>query len=628
MSFHRVVPVLLILLLTAIPCLADTTANASEVDSHFDGVVYTPTRFPQPRSRVADNIVVVTAKEIEGMHAHTVAEVLNRVNGVFVNFTRDFGAASLLTIQGSEQRHVLVLLDGTEWNFLSDGHAETNSIPVEIIRRIEIIKGPASSTWGSALGGVINIITKEADDPARPAGELKGSYGERDTRDSSAQFSGGTRKLGYYAYAGEQYSDGLVDSRGFDRKSGFAKLLYTFSPGINLGVSMGYSNPDIDFGDFPSVGISSGADERVSFFKASLDARIVKNLDLALSFYNKKSDLLLDNETLGAGELFQDSRFDEELIGGSARLIWKHLNTTAVLGMDISRGDLDQEISTGRILQYEYKTDPVSKTDSDTKKWALYTNGTFTFDRFSITPGIRFDHNDITGSFISPSIGITYRLGGSIVRASVSRGFTVPSLSLTSGGGLFLEPNPDLEPEEIWSYQAGIETTVVKYLRIKSSLFYHDQKRAQVTVPGQKAPNTVENRGNILRRGFEFGIETLPFYNITLSGNLVYTDIDPANDSGASDIYTGNLGIGYDDKKTLKAQLTGHYVWWDAPGGFQSDYDDFIWDISFSRLISLTGRLKTEVFCMGHNIFNGSQQDLPENISPGRWIEAGIKLTF
>jgi len=125
-------------------------------------LVVSPTRHPKPISQVAENITVVTAREIEEMNAHTVAEVLNRIPGLFINFNQgieSFGSTSLIHIQGSEQRHVLVVVDGVRWNFLSEGAAETNSIPVGIIERIEVIKGPASSAWGSSLGGVINIIT-------------------------------------------------------------------------------------------------------------------------------------------------------------------------------------------------------------------------------------------------------------------------------------------------------------------------------------------------------------------------------------------------------------------------------------------------------------------------------------
>ena len=125
-------------------------------------LVVSATRNPKPISQVAENITVITAREIENMNAHTVADVLNRTPGLFINYNQDFGAPSLLLIQGSEERHVLVVVDGIKWNSLAGGAAETNSIPVGIIERIEVIKGPASSSWGSSLGGVINIITKDA----------------------------------------------------------------------------------------------------------------------------------------------------------------------------------------------------------------------------------------------------------------------------------------------------------------------------------------------------------------------------------------------------------------------------------------------------------------------------------
>ena len=153
-------------------------------------LVVSPTRHPKPISQVAENITVVTAREIEEMNAHTVAEVLNSIPGLFIVFNQgigSFGSTSLLQIQGSEERHVLVLVDDIPWNFLNSGAAETNSIPVGIIERIEVIKGPASSAWGSSLGGVVNIITKPAGTAKRPSGSIRGSYGEKDTQDYRAE---------------------------------------------------------------------------------------------------------------------------------------------------------------------------------------------------------------------------------------------------------------------------------------------------------------------------------------------------------------------------------------------------------------------------------------------------------
>ena len=144
-------------------------------------LVITASRHPKSISQVAENMTVITAKEIENMNAHSVAEVLNRVTGIVLGYNQDFGSSSLISIQGSNSKHVRVLLDGVTWNFLGSGLAETNSIPVGIIKRIEIIKGPGSSAWGSSLGGVINIITKSTCNGDNTCGMLKTSYGERST---------------------------------------------------------------------------------------------------------------------------------------------------------------------------------------------------------------------------------------------------------------------------------------------------------------------------------------------------------------------------------------------------------------------------------------------------------------
>ncbi len=131
----------------------DEMAILSMFYEEKDLVVQSATRYPKPLSQVAENMSVITAADIEAMNAHTLAEVLNRVPGIFVNLTgQDFCSTSMIQIQGSNRRHVLVLIDGFAWNPMSSG-AITVPIPVGIIERIEIVKGPGSSAWGSSLGG-------------------------------------------------------------------------------------------------------------------------------------------------------------------------------------------------------------------------------------------------------------------------------------------------------------------------------------------------------------------------------------------------------------------------------------------------------------------------------------------
>jgi len=605
-------------------------------------LVVSPTRHPKSISHVAENITVVTAREIEEMNAHTVAEVLNRVPGLFISFNQDFGATSLIQTQGSEERHVLVLVDDIPWNFLASGAAETNSIPVGIIERIEIIKGPASSTWGSSLGGVINIITKAAGNSTKPTGSVSASYGKKDTQDYRAEVSGEAGTVGYYLFAGRQKSDGLRSSRYFDNHSLYSKFRIPLSEDVDIGLTMGYSDPEIGLGDFPSGDITSSGATRTFFTTASLDASLTRELDLQVSLHRFKQKSVLMNDALGLGfsgapgELYLDTTYDEETTGANGKLVWTHGPHTAVLGVDLAQGKLDQTLQAGSLLQ-SMGLPPTSSTHPDIEKWAIYANDTIVIERWSITPGIRYDHNSVTGSFASPSLGMTYRLGkDSIVRASAARGFTIPPLSWTSGGALFLDPNPSLDPEKVWSYQAGMESAAARYLWVKATLFRHELEDALIVEPFGAGPPTfndlVINSGKIRRQGLELEAETVPMYNLSLLAGFAYVDLKPATDRGSTGIYTYNIGLRYDDRKSFRARLFGHHICWGfdalSRANWQANYDDFIWDLNLNKKMWSKQETTAELFLTAHNIFNGSQYTFGESKNPKRWAEAGIRVTF
>jgi vitamin B12 transporter len=629
-------------------------------------LVVSATRNPKPISQVAENMTVITAQEIEDMNAHTVADVLNRVPGLFINYNQDFGAPSLLLSQGSEERHVLVVVDGIKWNSLASGAAETNSIPVGIIERIEVIKGPASSSWGSSLGGVINIITKDAGNTTRPSGSLSASYGERETQDYKAQVAGLAGPMGYYLYAGRQDSDGLKASRGFETYSLYSKFHLPISSKITTDFTLGYSEPEIRVGDFPSAPIpihQRGAD-RIFFATASLDASLTKELKFSASFHEFKQKLALMSDSLGffgppldpPGSLFQDSIYDEETTGGDVKLIWNTQHQTLVFGGEFDHGVLDQTIKAGPLPQL-FGAPATATTKPNIDRWGIFLNDTIVIDRWSITPGIRYDkysisskgtavfipsipivvgfgRNSTTGSFVSPSIGITYQIWkDSLLRASVARGFTMPPLSWSSGGAFFLDPNSSLKLEKIMSYQIGGETAALKYLWVKATLFRHEVGDTLTFVPFGGGPpsfnDIVENNGKARRQGVEIELQTVSFYNFCFVGGFSYIHFTPPNEgSGTKDLYSYSLGFRYDDNKSLRAEIFGHYVWWNLDPVFMAKYDDFIWDLNLTKKIFLQQKRSTELFLTAHNLFNGAQYTMVDTENPRRWVEAGIRIKF
>jgi len=625
---------------TAFMCASAFADTAPETDlailqmfyRESELIVVSPTRSPKRISQVAENIHVVTAEDIELMNAHTVADVLDMVPGLFVSFSRDFGASALLGIQGSENRHVQVLLDGMRFNLLTSGHAETAPIPVGIIERIEIIKGPASSAWGSSLGGVINIITKDPGTTARPAGSVRVSHGERGVWDCRAQASGKTGPLGYYLYAGWQDSGRLSGGSYFDADSIYGKFSVAATSNIDLTLSTGYTRPHIGAGDSLALNLTNRASNRIFFADLSLEASLTPAVSLhaALHTFRQKAEQL--NESLGpgvtgsAGERYQQTQYDEKTSGGMVKLVWRAGRHAVVAGFDFDHGKLRQRSYPGMLLQL-FGAPSRFATRPDVDRWAVYVNDTMTAGRWTITPGVRYDHDSNYGPFLSPSLGITCSLGSNLlIRASVSRGFTNPGLSLTSGGSLFLVPNSSLDPERIWSYQAGMETALTRYLLIKATLFRHDMKR---TLRGQQVTggSRIVNGGSSRRRGIECEVQTQPVYNLSLTAGYTFVNISPSKPSGSSNIYSYKIALVYNDNQSLKISLTGSYNWWDFDASADAQYDDFIWDVNIVKVVTVA-RTTAEFFLTLRNLFNSSQFSNSDNKNPGRWAEAGIRVRF
>lgn len=602
-------------------------------------LVVSATRSPQPISKTAENVTIITSDDIRNMNAHSVSDVLYRIPGLFVTSSKEMGAPAQISIQGSESRHVLVLLDGVEWNFLSSGDAETGTIPVGIIDRIEVIQGPASSAWGSSLGGVVNIITKPAGNTSVPTGNASLSMGESATYDYNAQVSGKTGPLGYYLYAGGQTSNGIDKGRDFNNKSFFSKVRLSLSDRAGLTLAGGYSNPDSNQGPLTPEGIANvNSDFAVWHAEAALDGKLTSRLEYKVNGFYLRKSTDLDSTSLGttgidqAGDPYSFDNYIEKTLGGSAKLIWKGAGQVAVLGTDYNSGKLKQTLKSGPLLQ-AIGAPAVLRTAPDLEKWAVFMNDAVSIHQLTIIPGLRFDHNSLTGSFLSPSIGITYDLKRkTILRATVARGFTYPPLSSVSGGAVFLDPNPDLKPETVWSYQIGVETVSIPDLWVRLDLFYNDQHDALKKVLYGGGPplynDKVVNSGSLDRKGAQLEIRTRSFHGLSFFSGGFYVHLEPKNDSGTNEMFSFTLGAEYDNPEVCYLQLFGRYESWDVIDIYQSSDNAMIWELNFHRKLFRYKKLESQIFFTVHNLFSGSQYTLKDYSNPSRWIEGGLRCFF
>lgn len=141
----------------------------------------------------------------------------------------------------------------------------------------------------------------------------------------------------------------------------------------------------------------------------------------------------------------------------------------------------------------------------------------------SIITGIRYDDISTTDSFWSPSLGVTYALfDNTLLRATVARGFTAPSLAATSATSEInkYKANPELTVEKAWSYQTGFESNMFDAFWLKVSAFQHDITDVieRATVPDSQDYVTQVNQGRQRNKGVAVELKTKPYRHFTFAG--------------------------------------------------------------------------------------------------------------
>jgi vitamin B12 transporter len=586
-----------------------------------DQDLVTPTRSPKPISQVAENITVIDSDEIEAINAHTLADVLLHVTGVQVDVLGGPNSVSSALIQGSDQRHVQLMVDGISLNNLSNGVADIGSFPVQRIERIEIIKGPASSAWGSSLGGIINIITRSPDPERRLGGMAYASVGERGSGDYRLDLSGTTGSAGYYLSAGGLTGDGLKPGNWTDSGNIYTKLQWEPAEKSRLQLAISYNKGAR--GDFQIPEFDQSGNDSFEYFylTPSFSYAFTKelNLDISGRFLTKRYKSYTNQ--LSTGDELGHSIGDELNGGGSFKLAWRKGPSSLLIGFDYDHGSLEtKDIEEGRQTQ---------------DRWAVFLNDTFTFGDFSITPGVRYDHTSTNGDFWSPSLGITYTLlEKTIFRAYAARGFNTPPLNATFANTTGeLTGNSDLKPEEVWAYSVGVETSVLRYLWLKVTGFLHDINDVIdiFNSPTGAPPFTPVNRGKERRIGVEAEMRTVPLFGTSLMTGFTYIDAeDRKTDQEIRNVprQTWDVGIDYYNEDILRGALRGHYVWWNAKSDQKGRYTAMIWDLNLSRSLLERGDLSLEAFFTAHNLFNGAQYQDSFFTNPRRWFEGGVRCRF
>lgn len=237
----------------ALPC----TGMAGEAETEDDAVlvddmIVTASRSEQANEKVAAQVTVITAEDIRAGGAQSVPDALKNLGGVVVSDLWGNGLRQTVDMGGfgeTAQQHVAVLVDGRKLNPIDQSGISYLNIPIENVEKIEVFHGGNSVLYGaSAMGGVINIITKEAKSGVHAWAEGgAGSYG---TAKGNAGVSFSSGKFGGSIGGAFYDTDGYRDQSAFSRRSGNAR--FTFDPSDILSFAFDTTMATADY-EYPNA---------------------------------------------------------------------------------------------------------------------------------------------------------------------------------------------------------------------------------------------------------------------------------------------------------------------------------------------------------------------------------------
>ncbi len=446
----------------------------------LNDVVVTATKTPTHSLEIANSISVINSKQIQNSNSNNVFDILK--NEVGITYTRQGGNGTLsnINIRGANNSYTLVLIDGIEMNLTNDpgGVYDFSALPVDNIERIEILRGPQSTLYGSdAMAGVINIITKKGN--GAPKFSLLTEGGSYNTYKAQFGLNGEIQKLNYSVFLSRTGSDGFSvadKDSGNTEKDGYifnnisGLLGYKLSDNAEINFYTRFVKSDMDndrfggrYGDDPTYitnqeELSTRAEGKIKLLNGIWEQK------LGLSFIRNVRKNSFDTSAANINYPVYYNDYSQALYDGRKyKLDWQndfHLSKTNIItaGFDF---ETDQSSSEYYALNYSEKPfapETISiLPEEEAGIYGFYIQDQFKWNNiFFISAGIRTDHHSKFGSQFTYRVSPAFMLWetGTKIKASIGTGFKAPSLFY------LYDPaygNENLKPEESFGWDFGIE---------------------------------------------------------------------------------------------------------------------------------------------------------------------------
>ena len=596
------------------PVSAQTT---SDEPTTLDTIIVEGSRLDQTATEIGSAVSIITATDLKELGFGYAVDAVASAPGVTVNQNGAFGGSASVRIRGASSEQTLVLIDGIVVNDPTSPGGGFNfaRVDTENIERIEVLKGPQSTLWGTdAIGGVVSITTKRPDHGF--GGSAFAEYGSFNTFRGGASLENANDHGDFRLSLVASSSDGISkadENNGNDEEDSYEALTLSAKAGLNLGgdtrliADVYWTDADSEFDSFNSSrqGNVGDGDE------LSETEELSANLALTGSLFDGQLENLL---LIGYSDIMREnfSNGTSSFAAEGDRMTYRYQGTLGIDGRNKLAFGIEREESTSR--------------SDDTVIDGLFALYEFKpTDTITLTGGLRRDDHERFGAETTGRLAAAYNPNEQVtLRASWGQGFKAPTIFQTTffccGA---VAPNADLAAETSEAFDIGVDYRSADG-RYDAGLTVFDQDTENL-ITFSFAVGGYENVAEVRSQGVELygGVNVNDWLRI--SANFAYID---AEDGDGTELVrvpqnSGDVRFAFDPEGPFSGAMLLRYndVERDANGKTED----------WTR-VNLTGNYdlneQIELFGRIENLFDEEYQQILGYGTPGLSGSIGIRLRY
>ena len=479
---------LALIILVSVTIHAQTPQDKSQDTTALREVIINSTRIDLPFKENSRTISIISSEDIKNSATNNIADLLQQVAGIDVRRRGTSGSQADLYIRGGSFDQTLLLIDGIKMDDAQTGHHTMNAaLPIEVIERIEIIKGPAARVFGqNAFNGAINIVTKKELNNTVAAAMQTGCFGQLN--------AGGTvgsqlENSSHIIHVDKMSSAGYRHNTDYDNSNYFVKSVFNKN---KQAVEMITTFQERKFG-------ANGFYARES---ATEQYEETQNSLIAFSTEFKTEKLSI------TPRIYWKRNQDEYVYLRNDPTVYRNLHITNKMGAEVNANYTSNVGITGFGVDIS-KVYMTSNNLGDRNRFmtTLFLEHEFKIlnDKFDITPGIAVTYFSDFDFYAFPGIDLGYKITDQLkAYGNIRYTYRIPTYTDLYYNDSSTAGNPDLEVEEAFAQEIGI-----KYFSPKFSATLAVYNRDAQNLIDFIRPNTTEtiytatNIANVNTKGFE-----------------------------------------------------------------------------------------------------------------------------